>query len=264
MKILILGGTGDALSISQSLIAAKHNITYSIAGIVRQPKLDCRTLSGGFSIQQTPDGEKHFANGAEGLQWHLKEEAYDLVVDATHPYAIQISRNIVAAAKQVGVPVWRYLRAPWKESTEDNWLEFDSMEEITSQLKPYQKPFFTVGREVFSKADLRDPSQQWLVRSAGVESVNNPNISELKDIGPFTLEDEFALFKSYGVDALISKNSGGEAVVAKLEAARLLGIPVFILGRPDKATADQCFSSKQTLIEQINSSSTPLNNKFTG
>jgi len=260
MKILILGGTGDALSIAQSLIDAGNNVTYSIAGIVRQPKLDCRILSGGFRTLQTTSGEKHFDNGAQGLQWHLEEESYDLVVDATHPYAVQISNNIVLAAKQVGVPTWRYLRAPWQKPEQSNWLEFASLDEIITQLKPYQTPFFTVGREVFSKIDSREPGQHWLVRSAGVEGANIPEVTELKDIGPFVLENELFLLKSHGVDALISKNSGGEAVAAKLEAAQLLGIPVFLLTRPVKAVADQCFSSKQALVEQINSQFTPLNN----
>ena len=264
MKILILGGTGDALSIAKTLIEAGHDITYSIAGIVRQPKLDCRILSGGFRVQQTMSGEKHFANGAEGMQWHLQQEAYDLIVDATHPYAVQISKNIVVAAKQVGVAAWRYLREPWNQTDQDNWLEFDSMEDIISKLKPYKKPFFTVGREAFSNTDLRDSGQQWLVRSAGVETANSPAIIELKGIGPFTIEDELALFKLHGVDVLISKNSGAEAVAAKLEAARLVDIPVFFLSRPVKAPADLSFTSTQALIEQINSPSTPFNNKFTG
>lgn len=257
MKILILGGTSDAISIAQSLIKSQHEVTYSIAGIVRQPDLDCRVLSGGFRVQQTVNGEKHFDNGVEGLQWHLEKEAYDLVVDATHPYAVQISENTVVSAKNVGVPVWRYLRTPWKKLAEDDWLEFDSMKEIISQIEPYQKPFFTVGREVFSNVDLRAPNQKWLVRSAGVETANIPDITELKEIGPFKLEHELALFKSHGVDVLISKNSGGEAVAAKLEAARLLDIPVFLLNRPVKAPADLSFATTQDLIEQINTSFTP-------
>jgi len=257
MKILILGGTSDAISIAQSLITSHYEVTYSIAGIVRQPDLDCRVLSGGFRIQNTAQGQQQFDHGAEGMQWHIQQEGYELIVDATHPYAFQISENIVVSAKNVGVPVWRYLRMPWKELVDDNWLEFDSMKEIISQLEPYQKPFFTVGREVFSNVDLRTPNQKWLVRSAGVETANIPDIAELKEIGPFKLEDELALFKSHGVDVLISKNSGGEAVAAKLEAARLLDIPVFFLNRPVKASADLSFATTQDLIEQINTSFTP-------
>jgi len=262
MKILILGGTSDAISIAQSLIKSHHEVTYSIAGIVRQPDLDCRVLSGGFRIQNTAQGKKQFDNGAAGMQWHIQQEGYELIVDATHPYAVQISENTVVSAKNVGVSVWRYLRTPWKELADDNWLEFDSMKGIISQLEPYQKPFFTVGREVFSNVDLRVPNQKWLVRSAGVEIANIPDITELKEIGPFKLEDELALFKSHGVDALISKNSGGEAVAAKLEAARQLGIPVFMLQRPEKAPLERCFFSAQDLVEQINSHSPQLNNNF--
>ena len=262
MKILIIGGTGDALLIAQSLIRAQHNVTYSIAGIVRQPQLDCRILSGGFRVQQTQSGEKQFDNGAQGLQWHLDAEAYDLIVDATHPYAVKISKNLALASKKSGIPAWRYLRAPWKyisskdvnnKDTSGNvWLEYASLEEIISQLKPYKRPFFTVGRLIFSQTDLREKGQHWLVRSAGVETANIPDISELKAIGPFKLKDEMALFTVYGIDVLISKNSGGEAVAAKLEAARELGIPVFLLQRPDKPPVDRCFSSTQDLIEQIN------------
>ena len=255
-----MGGTGDALLIAQSLIATQHNITYSIAGIVRQPVLNCRILSGGFREQQTPTGVKHFDTGAQGLQWHLDANGYDLIIDATHPYALQISNNIMTASKQVGVPVWRYLRPTWSKmdwptSEQTHWREFSSLDEIIAQLKPYQRPFFTVGREVFAKTGLREPGQHWLVRSTGVETANDDNtgkLTELKAIGPFKLEDELALFKTHGVDALISKNSGGDAVAAKIEAARQLGISVFLIARPNKAPADLVFSCVTALIEQIN------------
>ena len=260
MKTLIMGGTSDALSIAQSLIAAQNNVTYSIAGIVRQPVLNCRVLSGGFRVQKTPTGVQHFDTGAEGLQWHLEGDGYDLIIDATHPYALQISNNIMTASKQAGVPVWRYLRPAWSKADwatpeQTHWREFSSLDEIIAQLKPYQSPFFTVGREVFAKTDLREPGQHWLVRSAGIETAitnNTHKITELKAVGPFKLEDELALFKAHGVDVLISKNSGGEAVAAKIEAARQLDIPVFLLARPNKSPADLSFSSVAALIEQIN------------
>ncbi len=259
-----MGGTGNALLIAQLLIAARHNVTYSIAGIVRQPELNCRVLSGGFRVQKTPTGVKHFDTGAQGLQWHLEAVGYDLIIDATHPYALQISNNIMTASKHVGVPVWRYLRpawskADWSTPEQVRWREFSSLDELIAQLKPYQSPFFTVGREVFAKMDLREPRQHWLVRSAGIETANIANspkpidITELKAVGPFKLEDELALFKAHGVDVLVSKNSGGEAVAAKIEAARQLGIPVFLVARPNKAPADLSFSSVASLIEQINS-----------
>ena len=267
MKILILGGTSDAISIAQSLIKSQHEVTYSIAGLVRQPDLECRVISGGFRVQNTAQGKKQFDNGAEGMQWHIQQEGYDLIVDATHPYAVQISKNIAAASKESGVMAWRYLRAPWenedwKDSRGKSWQEFKTLEDIIAQLKPFKRPFFTVGRLILSCTNLHEPHQKWVVRSAGVESTNIPDIIEIKGIGPFKLEDEMALFTVYGFDALISKNSGGEAVAAKLEAARQLGIPVFLLQRPEKAPLERCFSSTQDLVEQINSHFPQLNNNF--
>ncbi|MBN4080339.1 precorrin-6A/cobalt-precorrin-6A reductase [Beggiatoa alba] len=262
MKVIILGGIGEAQCIAQALIKACHEVTYSIAGIVRQPDLDCRVLSGGFRVLgSTPgstsgsiQGQKVFTNGAEGLYWHMQQEVYDLVIDATHPYAIQISSNAVIAAERSNIPLWRYLREPWIKSADDNWLELASLEEIISHIRCYHKPFFTIGREVFSKIDCRDPKQEWTIRSAGIQTTNDPAVVELIGLGPFKLEDELALFQSYGFDVLISKNSGGEAVAAKLEAARQLGIPVILLQRPIKQDAQRCFSSVQAILKEINRS----------
>jgi precorrin-6A/cobalt-precorrin-6A reductase len=50
--------------------------------------------------------------------------------------------------------------------------------------------------------------------------------------GPFTVEDEIALLRRHRIDLLVSKNSGGDATAAKLEAARLLGLPVVMVDRP--------------------------------
>lgn len=252
MKILLLGGTRDALDIANALIKINHDVTYSIAGIVRQPKIDCRILSGGFTHQTLSTGVKSFANGEEGLAWHLAQERYDLVIDATHPYAVQISQHAVTAAQQTNALLWRYLRAPWPRPLNANWHEFDSLDTIIEKLKPFKKPFFTMGREVFNKVDSRLPTQQWLVRSAGFESKDQANIIAIDSIGPFKFEDELSLFKTYGVDVLISKNSGGQAVAEKLDVASQLNIPVFMLMRPTKPYVEHCFSTLNTLLEQIN------------
>lgn len=251
MKILILGGTSDAVKIAQSLINSQYDVTYSIAGIVRQPELNCSILSGGFTVQQTPGGKKQFANGRAGLQWHLQQQAYDLVIDATHPYAVKISEHIVSAAKVTGTLVWRYLRPAWQPDKYNNWYEYPSLEKIIAEIKNYQTPFFTIGRAVFSVTHLQADKQQWLVRSAGVQTANQADITEIKAIGPFSLEDERALFKKHAVDVLISKNSGGGAVAAKLEVARELNIPVYFIRRPVKPMLEHCFSSKEELVKQI-------------
>jgi precorrin-6A/cobalt-precorrin-6A reductase len=75
-RILLLGGTGDALQIARQL-GPEH--VYSLAGLGKVPSdLACSVRVGGFG-------------GADGLARYLSDERIDLLVDATHPYAAQIS-----------------------------------------------------------------------------------------------------------------------------------------------------------------------------
>jgi len=50
--------------------------------------------------------------------------------------------------------------------------------------------------------------------------------------GPFDLESECRLLRSRSIDVVVSKNSGGAAARAKLDAARMLGLPVVMIARP--------------------------------
>ena len=56
--------------------------------------------------------------------------------------------------------------------------------------------------------------------------------------GPFSLADELALMKRERIEALVTKNSGGRATYAKIEAARALGIEVVIVRRPPAPEAE--------------------------
>ena len=88
------------------------------------------------------------------------------------------------------------------------------------------------------------------------------NIHWIKAIGPFTRKDETALMQQYKVDALVSKNSGGDATVAKLQAARELQVPVYLLQRPNSNSAnnkntqhafsnlEQCINSVLSYVEK--------------
>lgn len=243
MKILVLGGIGDARELAIHLIP-DHDITYSIAGIVRKTILPCKVISGGFSTQKQYDKN----SGARSMYRHLEQETYDLVIDATHPYAMQISANAVLASKHAKIPLWCYLREPWAKTPQDNWHEFDTLNETITALAPFINPFFTTGREVLKEVDRRLRHQHWIVRTAGFEQSNLTGVTALKQIGPFLFEDEMALFERYGVDVLVTKNSGGDAVVAKLYAARQLELPVYLLKRPYVESATRCFSSVESLL----------------
>lgn len=240
MNILLLGGTGDALTIARSLIAAGCSVTYSIAGLAATPELDCPVRVGGFG-------------GWEGLAAALRQQDADLLLDATHPYAAAISVNAAYAAKAAGVPLLRFARPAWRPADGDHWLYVNNCwTAIAAGVAGYRCPFFTIGREPLEHAgDIRS-GQQWLVRTlAGDSAVTDPNIHIIRSRGPFKLSEERALMKLSGVDVLVSKNSGGEAVASKITAARELGIPVLMLQRPELARVDREFDSVESLLAAV-------------
>ncbi|WP_261983279.1 precorrin-6A/cobalt-precorrin-6A reductase, partial [Pseudomonas aeruginosa] len=95
-RLLLLGGIGEALALARRLGPAH---LYSLAGLGKVPgALAGRGRVGG-------------SGGAEGRAAFIDEQGFDLLVDATHPYAARISQNAVRAARLAGVPCWA-LRRP--------------------------------------------------------------------------------------------------------------------------------------------------------
>ena len=248
MKCLVLGGTRDALILTENILRLGHEVIYSIAGVTRKPSLQCPIITGGFTQQ----GERRFDNGVIGLRAFIEKNNIECLIDATHPYALQISSHAVQAAMPLSIPVLRYNRPAWEKTSDDNWINVASVEAALDKIEAYQSVFFTIGQQIFPFVHQRKPSQDWLVRSAGVEPLNVTGINEIKNIGPFSFESEKAIFKQHGIDILVSKNSGGTAVAAKIEVARLHHLPVIMLARPQKPEATACFSSIDSLLDTIN------------
>ncbi|EPJ49984.1 MAG: hypothetical protein OFPI_21560 [Osedax symbiont Rs2] len=225
MKLLLLGGTADARKIAAPLIEAGIEGIYSVAGVVRQPKLDCAVISGGFSQ-------------IGGMYKYLVEQRVTAVLDATHPYAIRISESAQQHCQQLDIPCWRFAREPWVAHSGDNWLVVDSWDELITQCSNYRRPFLTTGQLSQSQLDqLAQNSQQLLYRTAAVPTAQlADNIQWLKAIGPFALADELAIMQSFKADLLVCKNAGGEATYAKLKAARALQVDVLMLARPMDCT----------------------------
>jgi precorrin-6A/cobalt-precorrin-6A reductase len=266
MRLLVLGGTAEGRSIADALhstgLPSKElhskgfhsqtvDVVYSVAGIVRIPKMRCRVISGGFS---------QFG----GLKKYLLDNNIDAVVDATHPYAVRISNTASAASIQCNIPCWRYQRPPWLPSAENVWHRFNHWGDLAARLRPYRNRFLTVGQPKQRVIDEIAASSgcQWWLRTAVKPKLTLPaNCHWINAIGPFSLDNELMLMHEFKIDVLISKNSGGEATVAKIKAAKQLSIPVFILDRPmvnrsivNHAIAKQAdleFSCPQACIEYI-------------
>ncbi|NBB33666.1 cobalt-precorrin-6A reductase [Pseudomonas sp. BC115LW] len=234
-RILLLGGITEALAIARTL-GPQH--LYSLAGVGRVPSdLTCQVRVGGYG-------------GAEGLARFIEDQGIDLLLDATHPYAAQISQNAVTAARLSAIPCWALRRPAWQAQAGDDWREVSDWAELSTALKPFQRPLFTLGREPLQHLDEIPAGQFWTLRALEVYP-GNPRCEVLGARGPFHLEDERALFERRQIDVLISKNSGSSATEPKLEVARERGVPVLILKRPVLPAVDREFVSVEQVLKAL-------------
>ncbi|NBF10602.1 cobalt-precorrin-6A reductase [Pseudomonas sp. Fl4BN1] len=234
-RILLLGGVTEALAIARTL-GPQH--IYSLAGVGRVPSdLACQVRVGGYG-------------GAEGLAGFIREQRISLLLDATHPYAAQISANAVAAAALSGVPCWALRRPAWQPQAGDDWREVADWSHLVQTLQPFKRPLFTLGREPLQHLDEIPPEQFWTLRALEAYP-GNPRCEVIGARGPFLIADERELFERRQIDVLISKNSGSSATEPKLEVARERGVPVLVLKRPDLPEVDRSFASVTEVLAAL-------------
>jgi precorrin-6A/cobalt-precorrin-6A reductase len=219
MRILILGGTGEARELANRLVAMGHDVTTSLAGRTSDPILP----GGGLRMGKF--------GGIPGLAAYLRAAGIERLVDATHPYAGLISVNAVAAARSAGIPLVRYMRPAWEQPIGANWTTVETVAEAAAVLPPNADVLLTTGHmglELFLERD----DCQFVVRLIEPPAFELPRHAMLLlDRPPYTLADEMALMEREGITHLITKNSGGGQTAAKLEAAQRLGVKVIMIAR---------------------------------
>ena len=228
-RLLILGGTGDAVKLASLANGLPELSTItSLAGRTKAPKsLAGEVRIGGFG-------------GEAGLVEYLQTAKIDLIVDATHPFAAQISKNAAGAATTLGIPRLMLIRPEWVRLPADDWIEVESIGMAVLAIPATaERIFLTIGRQQLDLfASLTD---RWcLMRSIDPpdQRILLPPGELLLDRGPFSLEQELQLLRDYQIDAIVSKNSGGAATYSKIIAARELGVPVVMVQRPIVPTGD--------------------------
>ena len=237
--VLLLGGTSDALQLAKKLLKFKAlHLIYSVAGLVRQPQLNCTIHSGGFQ---------------GNMAHYLHQQQIDFVIDATHPYASNMSQTAYKATQTRSLPYWQYERPAWKASHSDHWISFQDWDTLHPQLSAYKKPFFAWGREVLQHLDEIPKHQHWLIRTASHTAIQHPQVCFIQAIGGFSLQTETQLYQQYGFDVLICKNSGGQAVAHKLQLARQLHLPVLMQDRPASFALQTRFYDLNILLEALQS-----------
>ncbi|MER9939847.1 cobalt-precorrin-6A reductase [Mesorhizobium sp. M0088] len=220
-RILILGGTTEARQLAGKL-AARASITLSLAGRTESPVAQgVPVRTGGFG-------------GADGLADYLRKEPIDLLIDATHPYAAQISANAAQAARVAGVPILALRRPGWEPVEGDRWTEVITSGDAARALGlAPRRVFLALGRQEVAAFEAA-PQHHYLVRSVDAiePKLAVPDASYLLARGPFREAEERALLEKQRIDVVVSKNSGGEATYGKIAAARALGLEVVMIQRP--------------------------------
>ncbi|MGV0744716.1 cobalt-precorrin-6A reductase [Mycolicibacterium sp. XJ870] len=237
MRVLLLGGTGEA----RALAAALHpdvEVVSSLAGRVPDPALPVGPVRiGGFG-------------GVDGMRTWLLDEGIDAVVDATHPFAATITAHAAQVCSELGLPYLVLARPAWSPG---NAIAVGSDTEAaeTVAAKGYSRVFLTTGRS--GTAAFRDVDAWFLVRAVTAPDPATLPVRHhlLLSRGPYRYEGELALLAEHRIDALVTKNSGGEMTQPKLDAAATAGVAVVMVDRPPLPTGVQTVATVDEAVRWV-------------
>ena len=225
--VLVLSGSAEGYRMAELLYAAGMDALSSFAGVTEARRRPAGAMRvGGFG-------------GVAGLASFLGEAGVRAVIDATHPFADTMTRNAAEACRIANVPSLHILRPAWTPQAGDRWHVVRSLAEAADRLPAGARAFLTIGRsEIGAFAHRADVV--FLARCIDPPGPPvPPRLTLLRSKGPFRLEEERALLAAHGISWLVTKNSGGEAAAAKLEAAREAGIDVVMIERPPAPPGDR-------------------------
>ena len=237
-RVLVLGGTSEARALA-SRIAADSRLagTVSLAGRTDSPVAhDLPLRIGGFG-------------GVEGLTRYLIDGRVERVIDATHPFAAQISANARAACEATRTPLLVLAREPWRPGSSDCWIEVaDNAAAARALGETPRRVFLTIGRQGVG-AFRAAPQHDYLLRVIEAPRAEDlpPRCEVIFARGPFAREDEIALMREARVEIVVTKNSGGPHAFAKIEAARALSLDVVMVAPPARGTIATVFDLDSVL-----------------
>lgn len=207
---------------ARALAEAGVDAVYSYAGRTESPVAQPLPVRmGGFG-------------GVAGLVDYLKAQGITHLIDATHPFAAQMSRNAVEACAAMGTPLIALEREPWAAAEGDRWTHVPDLAAAVAALGDApRRVFLAIGRQTLD-AFAAAPQHHYLLRLVDppTEPFPLPRAEAVIARGPFTVEGDRALLGDHRIEVIVAKNAGGAGAEAKLLAARELGLPVVLIDRP--------------------------------
>lgn len=210
---------------AKTLAEAGADAVFSYAGRTAKPvSQPLPTRVGGFG-------------GVERLSEYLKAESITHVVDATHPFAAQMSTNAVHACEATDVKLCAFERPAWQAGEGDTWVHAGTIDEAVNALPDAAaRVFLAIGKQNLTQFAVK-PQHHYLLRLVDEPDAPLPLPHTTVEIarGPFDAAGDTALMQRHGITHVVAKNAGGAGAAAKLIAARTLGLPVIMIGRDRKS-----------------------------
>ena len=225
MKILLFGGTGEGRELAEWMLSQGLDATVCVATEYGETLL--------------PDGAQvHVGRLDAGTMESLMAGGYTLVIDATHPYAVEVTKNIRAAAQAAGLPCLRLLRQSDREDGCQKAADMAAAADLLEGLPG--KVLLTTGSkelDAFARPGLRErccprvlPMADSLERCL---ALGFPPKNIICMQGPFTKEMNLATVRQFHVRTLVTKDTGGYGGFrAKADAAREAGCDLVVVERP--------------------------------
>lgn len=231
--IFMLAGTSDARALAIEIKTEGHKLLTTVVtdnAAIEMNKLNIPVHIGRLSADEMID--------------LIESKGATKVIDASHPFAEEASKNAILAAKHLGLPYIRYERG--SQTFDYEKLTVVSSYKEAAQLAATKQGviMLTTGSktlQVFTEALLDKPDIRLVARMLPrldnmekCEQLGFPQKNIIAIQGPFTKGFDQALYKQYEVNVMITKESGKVGSVdEKVEAAKELGIEIIMIARPN-------------------------------
>lgn len=249
-SVIVFAGTTEGRILSEEL--AKHQVCVTAC---------VATEYGETLLQRMPYLQVHTGRmSQEEMEDFLRARPKGIVVDATHPYAVEVSKNILEACKAVGAEYIRLIRESSKMETEDAVL-VGSVEEAIEYLRGTKGNILaaTGSKELFKYTELPDYKERVFARvlstgevACSCEKLGFCGKHLICMQGPFSEELNIAMLRQFDCKYLVTKETGkAGGFEEKISAAKKAGAKVVLIGRPAEQKG-YCYQEvKNLLMERL-------------